>query len=49
MYVCIVVFRQEGRASLFDLTVLERSITQLSHQLSAEGAKVCSGLGGLSE
>lgn len=38
---------QEGSASLFDLTVLERSITQLSRQLSAEGAKVCSGLGGL--
>lgn len=44
--VCKVVSRQEGSASRFDLTVLERSITQLSRQLSAEGAEVCSGLGG---
>lgn len=45
----MVVYFKEERASLDDLTVLERSITQLSCQLSVEGAEVYSGLWDLSE
>lgn len=49
VYICEVVYHQEECASLFDLTVLERSITQLSCQLSVAGAEVYSGLWDLSE
>lgn len=48
--VCEVPFQSGGEeASLFDLTVPERSITQPSCQLSAEGPWLCSDLGDLCE
>lgn len=46
VYVCKALFHQEESASLFDWTVLERSITQLSRQPSAEGDGAYSGFGG---